>query len=289
MNKIFSIIGIIAVLFVSVQYADAVEILLEGEIKNHGIFIAIQGNDNIMMWDTLDGYSEHFDSKQKIFKSGGFSLKNPESGIAVWGHPINDDQYKLVILTNEGIVRIVGNVITNNDNNNTNTPTIRIEPKSSIGADITKWDIPTDTGRYEPVKKLVQLSTNFDTVDSIFLNEEYSPNVSVVNSQRFTEKISDASMTLQVLRDGKIMREFSGETNSMGKWNPVLRVSYPEFYPSFCYDVIITAQYGNLTSIVHDDFMVVTTVKYWESDTEYSISQQRIESDYDCNEKDARY
>ena len=147
MKVILSTIALIAVLFVSVQYAEAQEwtLMIEGQNEDHGIFIAIEGNSNIIMWDTLDGYSEHFDSRLKTYKSGGFSLKNPESGIAVWGHPIEDaTQYKLVILTSEGVERMVASVIGFTPIEETEKETTtREEPESSVGADISKWDIPT--------------------------------------------------------------------------------------------------------------------------------------------------
>ena len=115
MKGILTVMALVAVLFVSVQYAEAeneMDLMIEGENKNHGIFIAIIGNSNIIMWETIDGYSEHFDSKLKTYKSGGFSLKNPESGFAVWGSPRdNMTQYKLVILTSEGIERMMASVI----------------------------------------------------------------------------------------------------------------------------------------------------------------------------------
>jgi len=258
MNKIFSIIGIIAVLFVSVQYADAVEILLEGESKNHGIFIAIQGNDNIMMWDTVDGYSEYFDSKQKIYKSGGFSLKNPESGIAVWGHPINDVQYKLVILTNEGIVRMVGNVITNNDidtkQDDTSTHPIRIEPKSSVGADITKYDVPTITRDDKKTSMLLTLKTN--PITSFLHGDRYDMNGKILDVR--TGKILEgAEITVQISRDGYVIRELDDISSKAGTVRLQFNnMSYPEFYPSFCYQVKAEIKYGNVTSTWKDDFNI---------------------------------
>jgi len=276
MNKIFSIMGIIAVLFVSVQYADAVEILLEGESKNHGIFIAIQGNDNIMMWDTLDGYSEHFDSKQKIYKSGGFSIKNVKDGIAVWGHPLSDTQYKLVILTSEGVSRIVSDVISM-DTVETVTKsgdiTERIDPKSSVGADITKWDIPT-AGRISDTLDPMILTLKPQLIPSEFrLGDEFEWTGKVINArQGNTAVLENVKVTFEISRDDFILRSFSDETNNAGVvYFKIQEIDYPEFYPEYCYDVKVTASYENKTAIYEEDFVMQYTMgtKIWEPNTSW--------------------
>lgn len=280
------IVAFLSITLASSAYAidsNTQELTLDGSGVDSKIFLSISGSVNMVALDTEEGRSKIVDSKVKFYNSGGFSLKNYESGILVYGHPISDMQYKIVILTSDGVHRLLANVIDLNYYNISET----IEPKSSLGADITRHDIPI-LERYEPSTE-IGLLTTFNVVEMIFVNEEYSPNITVKNSNNVIQKLSGANMTIQISRDGNVMREFSGETNVSGKWSPVLKVLYPEFRPSFCYDVIITTQYEDLVLEQHDDFIVSTVAKYWESEDEYSLSQTKIESDYHCNEKDAGY
>lgn len=106
---------VVVVLFVSVQYAEAEILTIEGENENIGIFLIIEDDENLLILDNKDGYAEFEDSKIKTFKSGGFSLKNPSEHIAVWGAPFGESQYKLVIITSEGIQRITAEIIVQED------------------------------------------------------------------------------------------------------------------------------------------------------------------------------
>ncbi len=116
MKEILSVMAlVVAVLFVSVQYAEAETLAIEGENENTGIFLVIEDDENLLILDNKDGYAEFEDSKIKTFKNGGFSLKNPSEHIAVWGAPFGENQYKLVILTSEGIQRITAEILVQED------------------------------------------------------------------------------------------------------------------------------------------------------------------------------
>lgn len=267
MNKVLSIMGLVAVLlFVSVQYAEAQEITLEGENKDHGIFIAIQGNSNIMMWDTIDGYSEHFDSKLKTYKSGGFSLKNPESGIAVWAHPINDAQYKLVILTSEEVERMTGSLIEEIEHIEP-TGNQSIEPKSSVGADITKYDIPTvsrDDGKTD-----FKITVKTDRIHTEYLDKEFVFNASILNT-RNGEPLEGAKVTAEIVRDDFLLMKASVVTEKGGKVNIDFGyLTYPLLYPGFCYDLNVTTEYGNHTSTWTDDLEIGYLGTYWHPNTSW--------------------
>ena len=275
MKGILTVMSIVAMLFVSVQYAEAneMDLMIEGENKDHGIFIAIEGRDSIIMWETIDGYSEHFDSKLKTYKSGGFSLKNPESGIAVWGHVTEDTtQYRLVILTSEGAERIVASVIDNAPIEEAEKDTTTIYPKSSVGADITKYDIPTVNPR--DIVREPKVIVNMGEVTNLFINNEFVPNI-LVSNQDFQRIVADVN--LKIVRDDIIIKNISSTTSKLGYWGPLININDYQFSPGFCYDVIVTATLGNLTATHTDDFIVTTTAKYWD----WTLAP--IDSDSRCN------
>ena len=113
MKEILTIMALIAVLFVSVQYAEAETLAIEGENENTGIFLVIEDGESLLILDDKDEEIE--DSEIKTFTNGGFSLKNPNEHIAIWGAPFGESQYKIVILTSEGIQRITAEIIMQED------------------------------------------------------------------------------------------------------------------------------------------------------------------------------
>ena len=121
-----------------VQSVDAEELAIKGSNEDVQIFLAIEGESNMFGLYGKLGFSEITESKVKFYNSGGFSLKNVESGILVYGHPVTSTQYKIFVLTSDGPYRLLANIVNLNDYLITET----IEPKSSLGADITKHDIP---------------------------------------------------------------------------------------------------------------------------------------------------
>jgi len=266
MKEILTIMALVAVLFVSVQYAQADEkiLMIEGQNKDHGIFIAIEGNNNIIMWETLDGYSEHFDSRLKTYKSGGFSLKNLESGIAVWGGYLNGDptQYKLLILTSEGAERIVASVIEYTPLEETEKETTtRVEPKSSVGTDITKWDIPKPT-RSNPEPEPIYAITA-EKIDKFKLGEDFNMSFKVYEVRQ-NKVLEDVKVSLSISRDGLVHKTFSGQTGLGGLVNVEFKdLDYPLIYPGFCYDVEFIAEIGSEPTTWKDDFKVTKFNGVW--------------------------
>jgi len=135
-----------------VSYAEAdseTKIIVGVFDGNRSILIVNDDVNNIIkIQDEYGVISEHYDSEVKSYKDGGFSMKNRESLIAVFVHPTNDGFYKVVLLDNGEIHRffaVLGNLDDVYDENF--VLEVMNEPKSSIGTDITNWDIPTDTVR----------------------------------------------------------------------------------------------------------------------------------------------
>lgn len=259
-----------------------------------GISVSIMHDDisNTIILEKDGLTSEHWDGVIKTYNSGGFVIKNIESGIVLFAHPIGNEQYRLVVITNDSVYRLIGvsEIISESDAIVTPSSSYNDEPISSVGTDITKYDIPTDTVRGGPTgtDKQLQLMVKTDYVSSFFINEEYNPNISVVNYWKPSEGIKDVITHLEISRADSILVDREATTSSVGKWNPSVDITYPKYYPTFCYDVKITAQYGNATATFYDDFLVLTTAKYYSSTDEYGIGESAISSDSDCNDDDAR-
>ena len=164
-KRVIAIIAFVAVFFISVQYAEAEVIVIEGMNNYNGIFISLEENSNLIMLDTNDKNTTAFDSIINTYHDGGFSMKNAEEHVAVWLHPINDTDYRVVVLTSDGVYRMIASIISDDD---VQATTQSSELVSSIGADISKWDIPT-TGRSEPgVQTEIENQWNPDSLELLF-------------------------------------------------------------------------------------------------------------------------
>lgn len=269
------LLALVTGFFFSVPYAQAEVFSIQGKNADIGIFIFIEDRDNIMKIYTEKGDVEFYDSKIKLYKSGGFSIKN--YGVGVWGHPISDSQYDLVIMTSEGVQRITAST---NEVRNVEEKPQRIEPKSSVGADITKWNIPTDTSRNtDPGQRL---TLKYNALELIEINGAYAPNIRTYNELNPSERFEGVDVNIKITRDNVLIKELSGTTNKAGQWNPEINISYPTFYPTFCYDVVFTAQLGNQTKILTDDFQVWTRASYWTENVD--VVPETIYTDYKCND-----
>jgi len=279
MNKVLSIMGIVAVLlFVTVQYAHAEEDIfaINGKNDHNGIFLAKQGNENIVILYSDNGWFVHLESTEKQYKSGGFSLKNPDTKMKLWAFPTGSDEWKVTVYVNHGFQRYITHVIDLGEEGqqmSDRTPIVRIEPKSSVGADITKYDIPT-TGRGSANLDPMILTLKPQLIPDLFrLGDDFEWSASVINArQGNTAKIENATVTFEISRDGFVLRSYSDETNSGGMVRfQMEEIDYPEFYPEYCYDVKVTTSYENKTSVFNEDFVMQYTLgtKIWEPNTSW--------------------
>lgn len=94
-----------------VSNAQAELLTIQGNNGENTIFIAKEGRESIIIYETDEGVSQHFESKIRDYNSGGFSLRNLESGIVVWAHPETSSKYKLVVLTSNGFERFTANIV----------------------------------------------------------------------------------------------------------------------------------------------------------------------------------
>ncbi len=256
--------ALVAVLFVNVQYADAEILTLQGNSTEISVFFETDGDMNMLQIVLPTGdVVEVVDSKIKMYQSGGFVLKNLEAGIAMWAHAASEGNYKLTVLTSEGVYRLT-----------TTTDVTKkielVEPTSSVGTDITNYDIPIITRDQDREPGII---VYLDSVNQIFVNDAYAPNIQVEN-QDF-QKIA-AVVNLEITRDGFTIKSIS-DSISNGVWSPIINVLDDYYTPGFCYTITVTAVSGNYTDTAQDDFSVVTTAKYWDS------TADPIDADSKCN------
>jgi len=235
------IVAFLSVTLASSAYAidsNTQELTLDGSGVDSKIFLSISGSSNMVALDTADGRSHHVESKVKFYNSGGFSLKNPESGILVFGHPISDVQYKILILTSDGPYRLLANVIDLNYS----------EPKSSLGADITRHDIPT-VGRIDHTPTIHEEVFDPDTLDiisNVAHNVQYKHEIvfdfTVIDSSIASEKdqrVGNAQTSITLTNPlGVIIEEWSGLTDNFGSFNESWFVVDNEVLGEYTLDVL---------------------------------------------------
>lgn len=249
------------------------------------ILIAKDGSSNFIKFQNENGLSVHFDSKLKQYNSGGFSMKNYESGILVFGHKINMSQYKLVIITSENVYRLIGFIDVIRDiepQKEILKPEIveseknisgKINPESSIDSNVSKWNVPTTNPRSQEPTPLLTISG--DRIESMTLSSEYDRSFKIWDA-RNNSKIENAIVKLEISRDNKIFKSLEEISSSGGMVRfETSGLTYPLFYPNFCYDVKVTATHGNLTATWTDDFKIIYSGIWnpntdWMSDSRYN-------------------
>lgn len=235
-----------------VSSAEAIEpYTIQGGFDGGSIVILFDGADNAITLNYEGITSYHYDGKLKTYNSGGFVIKNLESGIVVFGHSIGNEQYRLVLLTDGNIHRLIGvsgftQIV---------IPSYK-EPVSSIGADITKYDIPDTLDRDSGKETFLMAFKSTQTLDTLRLNEEFDFN-GVVWSVRNNTGIKDVDITLEIIRDDYILKSVKLKSGTGGLIRVELgELTYPLFYPKFCYDVNVTMDYGNYTQTWTGDFVM---------------------------------
>lgn len=195
------------------------------------------------------------DSIVKLYKSGGFSLKNYDMGLAIYAHPVeNTDMYKFLVMESNGKVSrfLIGMETISNESIIVEKT---IEPKSSIGRDLSKWNVPTHNPRDEAKSMLITIKG--DTIQSLNLGDDYEKTFRI-SASRTNAKLVGVDVVLEIIRDDFIYKSVSVKTLTGGIASFEIKdLDYPLFYPKFCYDIIITATIGNATATWRDDFTMI--------------------------------
>jgi len=238
-KTIVILLVLVTVFFVSVQYVEAQE-----EKTNE-----FYGLDNML---------EDPNSIVKFYKSGGFSLKNYDFGIAIFAHPTSETGiFKFVVLENGKVSRFLAEMESPSSNNVIVEPTVKpktIYPKSSVGSDITKYDIPTHNPRAE--KKSMLIGISGDRIDKLHLGNTYEKTFKVYDVRNNTPIIG-ADVTLEISRDEFIHKKIVKQSSQGGLIHfKIPDLDYPLFYPRFCYDVKVVVTFGNTTQAWTDEFLM---------------------------------
>ena len=280
MKEILTIMALVTVLFMGVQYAEAEETIINAENADKSILIAFDGDLSYILYETPQGISQHYDGKLKVYNSGGFSLKSYETGIAVWGH-FNGASYDLFVLTTDGVDRFTGYIQIEEIETVDEIEAIKDESEDILAK---YWENRAmDYTRPSDVESQFVLDINYMEHDSIFVGDEYTPTIKI-NDRGDHTGVPKVEVIIEISRNNNLLQKLTGITDTFGTWNPAYKILYPPFIPSFCYQVEITANYLNYTATETDDFLVTTIAKYWKSNTgEYSIEPQNVPLDYKCN------
>ena len=131
------------------------------------------------------------------------------------------------------------------------------------------------------------------------LGDKYEISGIVSNAKTSRDFIDNANVEIEISRDDYVIRTMSNNSEKSGIVRiEMLDLSYPEFYPTFCYDVKITTTYLDYTHTINDEFVmnyVLGTVDWnpdlsWLEDEEYDylplefeeIPRERIDKDDEC-------
>jgi len=240
--------------------------IIQGSIDGTSVSIMHDDITNIIILEKDGITSEHYDGVIKTYNSGGFVIKNIESGIILFAHPIGNEQYRLVVLTDDKVYRLIGvsEIISESDVIVAPSSSLYDEPVSSVGTDITKYDIPV-INRDDGKDTFLMAFKSTQTLDSLNLGDKFEFDGFVYNVRNST-KIVDVDFTLEISRDDLILRSVNGLTGSGGIMHVEIGdMIYPIFYPNFCYDVKITIEYEGYTHVFTDDF-VMKNIGVWNPD-----------------------
>jgi len=250
--------------------ADPTTNAIYGGFDEGSIFIADNGINNIIiLYDNMGNSSKHYDSIVKKYSSDGFTMRNPESGILVFAHSIEYDQYRLVIVTTDKVYRLIGvsQILSELEPSESGV----IEPTSSVGADITYYDVPDELSR-DPELSFLMTFKPLTFLDSMNLNDEFEL-MGYVYNVRDASRI-DADLTLEISRDDYILKSLKTSTETFGTVNiEIDDMIYPLYYPNFCYEVKLTMEYGNYTAVWTEDFVMnhATGTIVWEPNMDWVI------------------
>lgn len=273
-----SLIAIAAILIIaSVQYAQAEPTqIIQGSIDDTTVSIMHDGITNIIILERDGITSEHYDGVIKTYNSGGFVIKNVESGIVLFAHSIGNEQYRLVVITNDNVYRLIGvsEIISELDAIVApSSSSLYDEPVSSVGTDITNWEY-SNVGRPSDNVDPMILTIKGQMIPDMFrLGDDFEWTGIVYNARAgHSATMENIPVTLEISRDNFVLRSYTQDTASAGQVRFLIDwIDYPEFYPEYCYDMKIIANYNGTSAIIEDDFVMQYTLgtMIWEPNTSW--------------------
>jgi len=315
----------------SIHNTEAKLLTLGGTNDEVELLVTFDGEYNYIRVDTKDSHSEFIDSDVKNYNSGGFRMRG--SGALLFAQPTSDDQYKVILLIKDnGEIQIqrLNNVTAifeknisvekkentvnpydlwgrmaavSEHNPSTDTNTTTIHPQSYVGADISKYDVPTNLKRDNDRSKsfLMAVTSLNSKLDKIHLGAEFEY-IGKVWTVRNSTGIENATITLEISRDGYVLKTVETKSILGGMFRIQIQdnLIYPLFYPRLCYDVEVTAQHGNYSSVITEDFEIEYSIgtRVWEPNMDWidepkwdylphnfsEVPREIVRGDDNCNE-----
>lgn len=244
-------IGLIGVLVIGVLIGFIVNEVAYGEPFMVGgvngeknILVAFEDKLNIIMYDNGDSLVEVYDSTLKQFKSG-FMLKS--NVLIIIGVDLGDS-YRLNVYSSDGIDTFTAYPVTD---------TKVEDPKNTVtvGADISRWDIPT-TGRSDKTIVIPEKEFDPDTLKVISgvphsvqwthdLNFDFMVVDTAIKSET-DSRIKNALVEMTMINPiGKIIGTWNGSTDNLGNHGNSWHVEDNEMIGE--YTLNATANYENFT------------------------------------------
>lgn len=138
------------------------------------------------------------------------------------------------------------------------------------------------TTEYEPI---LDLEVRTSPLNLIEIGTVNSISVTTHDMEDYKKKYEGLEMTMEITRGDKTIFTKTGKSDKFGRWIPEFVVTWPEYHPAFCYDVLITAQHKDQTFTVSEDFMVFIIGNFEKAvlETPDLFDQPSLNSDSKCN------
>ena len=250
--------------------------IVAGEKGEKSILVAFEGDLNIIKYDNGLHTVEAFDAKFKQYNSG-FVIKSKY--VHVIGVDLGNNSYRLNVYSHNGIDTFTVYPLQGE----------RIEPKSSVGADLSRYDIPDTTTRPEIVAgELDNMYIQMNEVHNLKkIGEVLDINVTLKVPGQSYGGVENADIQLKIVREGYTIYEDSGVSNKNGKWSTSTVLEWPYYYPAYCYDVQITAEKEGVIKTESDDFLIFGENHgvYLDEDYEWLLGNKKpTDTDRKCND-----
>lgn len=261
--------------------------VLYGSNAETSILVAFDRDLGYIEYSSTQGTSKYTDFTLKEFRHGGFFLKSPEINpeIVIFGHPQVNDKYLLVVVTTNGfekftvshlvidIPKVAEKDVEPEIPQESDADRILREYQESVSASTRAADqeLSFELGAVISRNSIVKSLDNYTTRVHVYDESQHA-------------NVQDAQITLEVSRDDKLMWVKNGNTDRTGYFRTGFELPFPEFYPTFCYEVKITIEKDGQTIYRYDDFSVYTDAEKFKPDAEHI----RIYSDFNCNSEDTR-
>lgn len=258
-HKTFTVIVVCAaIIFISYmlgQYANAEE--LYGNNTNTGIFVAFDGDLSMIFYKSAQGTSTHYDATVTEYKHGGFILKSPQ--IVIFGHPLDQDKYTLLVMTSNGFERFVASDY--HPIKVKEEP--KIQPEIPVESDTDRilreyYESKTDSARSADSTVDVIVGYSGQVKDHFKMGEDFWLAGIVENIKTSRQQLDNATVSYEISREGFVLREDSAITKSTGYVKfKVDALTYPEFYPRMCYTMTITTEWNGYSNVQIEEFVMV--------------------------------